>query len=44
MWKGVLAAWTSVYPTDAWLSQRPEEGTGDPETGVFDGFELPCRC
>lgn len=32
MCKDVAHAWTSVHPTDAWSSQRPEEGIGDPKT------------
>jgi hypothetical protein len=41
---GLLPARLSVSHISAWYLQRSEENTEFPETGVTNGFELPCGC
>ena len=40
----ILPAHNYVYQVCTWYSQRPEEGTGFPGTGIIGGCALPHGC
>ena len=44
MCMGILPAHMSVQDMHARCPWRLEQGTGFPETGVSDGYELQCKC